>query len=44
LGSGCNIKGPAIVEQKDSTTIFFLNQIAEVDNYGNLLITLLKEE
>ena len=36
------IKGPAIIEEMDSTTIIHPGYKAEVDNYGNLLIMLSK--
>jgi N-methylhydantoinase A len=39
LGAGHRITGPAIVEQYDSTVVVFPEQTAEVDVYGNLLIT-----
>lgn len=39
LGAGHRIPGPAIVEQYDSTVVVFPEQTAEVDEYGNLLIT-----
>ncbi|MEW5978994.1 MAG: hydantoinase/oxoprolinase family protein [Acidobacteriota bacterium] len=40
LGKGSVIKGPAIVEQPDSTTLLFTGQRAETDEFGNLLISL----
>ena len=39
LRPGDVIKGPAIVEQLDSTTVVWENQTATVDNYLNLLVT-----
>jgi N-methylhydantoinase A len=39
LFAGHRIAGPAIVEQYDSTVVVFPEQTAEVDVYGNLLIT-----
>jgi N-methylhydantoinase A len=39
LLAGHRIAGPAIVEQYDSTVVVFPEQTAEVDGYGNLLIT-----
>ena len=39
LRPGDVIKGPAIVEQLDSTTVVWENQTASVDNYLNLLVT-----
>lgn len=33
------IKGPAIVEQGDTTTVIYPNQKAEVDDWGNLIIS-----
>jgi len=40
LNPGCRIKGPAVVEQLDSTTVIFPEQIATVDPYGNIVIFL----
>jgi N-methylhydantoinase A len=39
LAAGHRITGPAIVEQYDSTVVIFPEQTAEVDVYGNLVIT-----
>ena len=39
LHPGDVIAGPAIVEQLDSTTVIWANQIATVDGYANLLLT-----
>ncbi|MCA1218555.1 hydantoinase/oxoprolinase family protein [Streptomyces sp. 8L] len=39
LGAGHRVTGPAVVEQYDSTVVVFPEQWAEVDHYGNLLIT-----
>jgi len=39
LRAGHRIAGPAIIEQYDSTVVIFPGQTAEVDVYGNLLIT-----
>ena len=36
------VRGPAIVEQLDATTVIFPGQEAVVDIYGNLLIHLLR--
>jgi N-methylhydantoinase A len=36
------VRGPAIVEQLDATTVIFPGQEAAVDIYGNLLIHLLR--
>ena len=38
LQAGHCIEGPAIVEQYDSTTVVFPEQVARVDGYGNLLV------
>ncbi len=38
LGSGAQIKGPAVIEQYDSTTVVHPNWTATVDNWGNLKI------
>ncbi|MGW5432771.1 hydantoinase/oxoprolinase family protein [Streptomyces sp. NPDC004059] len=39
LGAGHRITGPAVIEQYDSTVVVFPEQQAEVDGYGNLMIT-----
>ena len=33
------IEGPAIVEEVDSTTVILPEYVAEVDDFGNLLIS-----
>jgi len=38
LSSGNVLKGPAIVEQMDSTTVIHPGQVGTVDDYGNLII------
>jgi len=40
LKYGNQIPGPAVIEQPDSTTFFYPEQTAVVDNLGNLLIQL----
>jgi len=40
LACGNVIKGPAIVEDKDATTVIHPGYRAEVDRYGNLILTL----
>jgi N-methylhydantoinase A len=39
LGTGSIVRGPAIVEQPDSTTVVLPGQRARADHYGNLVIT-----
>jgi N-methylhydantoinase A len=39
LAIGANISGPAILEQSDATTIVDPGLVAEVDAYGNLIVT-----
>ncbi len=39
LGWGSVVRGPAIVEQLDSTTLILPGQQAETDEFGNLMIT-----
>ncbi|MDH2900830.1 MAG: hydantoinase/oxoprolinase family protein [archaeon] len=39
LSPGNCIKGPAIIEQIDSTTVVLPNQIASVDKFSNIIIT-----
>ncbi len=39
LPSGVCIEGPAIIEQMDSTTLVLPGQSADVDHYGNLIVT-----
>lgn len=38
LGAGHEIRGPAIVEQLDTTTLVFPGDIARIDPHGNILI------
>jgi len=38
LVPGCEVTGPAIIEQVDTTTLIHPGQRAEVDEFGNLLI------
>ncbi len=38
LGSGHNVKGPAVVEEIDSTTVIHPGYYALVDEFGNLMI------
>jgi N-methylhydantoinase A len=38
LVPGQKLLGPAIVEQADTTTVIFPNQIADVDKWGNLIL------
>ena len=40
LGPGHVIAGPAIVEERESTTVVDVDGRAEVDEYGTLAITL----
>jgi N-methylhydantoinase A len=39
LAPGHTLRGPAIVEQFDSTTVVYPGQTAEVDSYKNLVLT-----
>jgi N-methylhydantoinase A len=39
LFSGQRLVGPVIVEQSDTTTVIYPNQVCEVDQWGNLVIT-----
>ena len=34
------LPGPAIVDQLDTTVVIFPGQVAHVDRYGNLIVTL----
>ena len=43
LRAGHQFAGPAIVDQYDSTTVVCPEQVASVDSYGNLVITLRKD-
>jgi N-methylhydantoinase A len=43
LQAGHCLEGPAIVEQYDATTVICPEQIASVDDYGNLIVTSVKE-
>ncbi len=38
LGVGTTVKGPAIVEEPDSTTVVFPGQELSIDEYGNVII------
>ena len=39
LGLGSVVKGPAIVEQPDSTTVVLPGQLARADRFGTLVVT-----
>jgi N-methylhydantoinase A len=39
LRPGDMLAGPAIVEEYGATTVVFSNQRAEVDRFGNLILT-----
>ena len=39
LGPGCVLTGPAIVEEIDSTTVIHPGYSAQVDRFGNLILT-----
>ena len=39
LGPGCVLTGPAIVEEIDSTTVLHPGYSAQVDGFGNLILT-----
>ena len=38
LSRGFELKGPAIIEQPDTTTILHANHFLQVDKFNNLLI------
>jgi N-methylhydantoinase A len=40
LVPGQKLKGVAIIEQADTTTVIYPNQVADVDNWGNLILTM----
>lgn len=40
LLSGARIEGPAVIEEKQSTTVIFPGQKVEIDRYGNLIISI----
>ncbi len=40
LLAGHTLPGPAIVDQLDTTVVIFPGQVAHVDRYGNLIVTL----
>ncbi len=40
LVAGQKLKGVAIIEQEDTTTVIYPNQVADVDNWGNLIVTM----
>ena len=37
--AGDNLPGPAILEETTATTVFYSDQKAEVDKYGQIIIT-----
>jgi N-methylhydantoinase A len=39
LSAGCTIEGPAIVEERDSTTVIHPDYRGEVDGFGNMILT-----
>jgi len=39
MGAGCVIEGPAVVEEIDSTTVIHPGYQAQVDTFGNLILT-----
>ncbi len=39
LGAGCAVAGPCVVEEKDSTTVIHPEFRAEVDGFGNLVVS-----
>lgn len=39
LGPGQEILGPAVIEQPTTTTVFHSDQTAELDEYGNIVVT-----
>ena len=43
LHPGARMRGPAIVEQRDSTTLVFPRQHARIDGYRNIIITVGKK-
>ena len=40
LGRGSTFRGPAIVEERESTAVIGPRGSAEIDRYGNLVVTL----
>ncbi len=42
LGPGHTIAGPAIIAQMDSTTVVYPGQVARVDDYANIIISVRK--
>ena len=40
LAPGMSFTGPAVIEESGTTTVVFPNQTVDVDDYGNLHITL----
>ena len=40
LAAGHRVRGPAVIDQLDATTLVFPDQTAEVDRHGNLVIRL----
>jgi len=44
LVGGNRVKGPAIIEQMDSTTVIFPGQSAHIDRFGNIVIEIRGED
>lgn len=42
LQAGSRVYGPAVIEQVDTTTVFYADQYAEVDILGNLIVEVAK--
>jgi N-methylhydantoinase A len=40
LGAGASLEGPAIVEEPAATTVIFPGQCLQVDQWGNLIVTM----
>ena len=39
LGAGCVVRGPAVVEERDATTVIHPEFQVQVDRFGNLILT-----
>lgn len=44
MAAGIPLQGPAVIEQLGSTTILQPGQVARADRFGNLIMTLVRDE
>jgi N-methylhydantoinase A len=44
LATGCEIVGPALIEEANSTTLIWPGDLARIDSMGNIIVSLRKDE